>query len=520
MVPRKISWRFLLLLLVIGLGLWARIYQFWEVPGDINQDEAFAGYEAYSLLLSGKDSHGYAFPVYLTAWGSGMNALNTYLMIPFVALFGLHTWVIRLPQLIVGCLSIPVTYLTMKRLSDGRMALFTTFFLSIAPWHIMLSRWGLESNLAPGFLLFGFYFFLKGVDNPRFFLLSALLYGISLYSYATIWLVVPLTISLQLFYCFHTRRLKCSRYLLASGVLLFLLAMPLLLFLLINLDYMEEIRLPFLSVPRLLYMRFGDISSYNIKGKLYRLFQIMLYQTDGLPWNSAEGFGMFYLCSLPFFIIGLLTTVVHLVKTLRTREYTPIVMLLPQLMAGILLGSLCDGNINRLNSLFMPVILLIGYGIISVFDLVHKYLFLMPTLFYLYMFISFESFYFNDYATDISFYFCKGLELATGKALEMEGTIYVDPHVSWPRILFFSSIDPDKFRNTVEYSNYPNAFLDASTFGSFRFGFPDEDPDASAVYILDNRYVMSDFELAGFQKESYGYYMVAWHDGRTLGEND
>lgn len=39
------------------------------------------------------DSSGYRFPVYLTAWGSGMNALNTYLMIPFMAVFGAEVWV-------------------------------------------------------------------------------------------------------------------------------------------------------------------------------------------------------------------------------------------------------------------------------------------------------------------------------------------------------------------------------------------------------------------------------------------
>ena len=173
MKTKKLSWQTAAMFLIAALALFARIYQFGRIPGDINQDEAFAGYEAFSLLVSGKDSHGYSFPVYLTAWGSGMNALNSYLMIPFIALFGLRTWVIRLPQLIVGSLSIPVAYLTMKRLCDVKTALFSAFFLAIAPWHIMLSRWGLESNLAPGFLLFGFFFFLKGLDNSRFFMLSA-----------------------------------------------------------------------------------------------------------------------------------------------------------------------------------------------------------------------------------------------------------------------------------------------------------------------------------------------------------
>jgi hypothetical protein len=90
---------------ILLLGTFARVYMFGSVPGDINQDEAFAGYNAYTLLHHAADSYGYRLPVYLTAWCSGMNALESYLMIPFVALFGMHVWVIRLPMLLVGLLS-------------------------------------------------------------------------------------------------------------------------------------------------------------------------------------------------------------------------------------------------------------------------------------------------------------------------------------------------------------------------------------------------------------------------------
>ena len=92
--------------LILAIGIFARVFRFGLVPGGINQDEAFAGYEAWALLNYGIDTAGYHNPVYLTAWGSGMNALESYLMMPFIALFGLKVWVIRLPQLIVSCMSL------------------------------------------------------------------------------------------------------------------------------------------------------------------------------------------------------------------------------------------------------------------------------------------------------------------------------------------------------------------------------------------------------------------------------
>lgn len=86
---KNLDYEKILFILIMAAGLFIRLWQFGNVPDGVNQDEAFAGYEAYSILHYGKDSFGYHMPVYLTAWGSGMNALNSYLMIPFIAVFGL-----------------------------------------------------------------------------------------------------------------------------------------------------------------------------------------------------------------------------------------------------------------------------------------------------------------------------------------------------------------------------------------------------------------------------------------------
>lgn len=55
-------------LLILLIGIAARIFRFGITPGGINQDEAFAAREAWSLLHFGVDSFGYHWPMYLTAW--------------------------------------------------------------------------------------------------------------------------------------------------------------------------------------------------------------------------------------------------------------------------------------------------------------------------------------------------------------------------------------------------------------------------------------------------------------------
>lgn len=132
---------------IIAAGCAVRLFALGSIPCGLNQDEAFAGYNAWALLHYGVDSSGYHNPVYFTAWGSGMNALESYLMIPFVALFGTGTAVLRLPQALMACLSLICVYDLGKHISGRRFALCAVAVLATSPWHIMMARWALESNL-------------------------------------------------------------------------------------------------------------------------------------------------------------------------------------------------------------------------------------------------------------------------------------------------------------------------------------------------------------------------------------
>ena len=496
-----------LLLLILALGLFTRSWLFGAVPGDINQDEAFAGYEAWSLLTTGADTAGYRFPVYLTAWGSGMNALESYLMLPFIALFGLKVWVIRLPQLLVGLFSIWVLYLTARRMLGERAGLFATFLLAVCPWHVLLSRWGLESNLAPGFLLFGLYFFLRGLENSRLFLLSALFYGLSLYAYATIWPFVPLLIGLQLVYCALCGQLKADRYLLFSGAVLGALALPLLLFLAVNFGLMEEIRTPVLSVPRLLYMRSEEISFRNIPENLKNLLSILLRQSDGLPWNSAGRFGLLYPISMPFALLGLAIALRQVIRA--RRGYRPEMLLLMNLLAGLLLGALIRVNVNRVNIIFLPLVMLAALGLSWLDGKAGNRVLPAAAAVYTAFFVCFVGYYFTDYRQEIRSSFSFGLEAAIETAEAEEGPIYVSERILYPCVLLFSQTPAEEFRETVRYRNYPAAFLQVASFGRYVFLYEEAAPEPGAVYILDNWSDLAAFLNAGFELKQIGYYKVA-----------
>ena len=499
--------------MILALGIFARAFRFGLVPGGINQDEAFAGYEAWALLNYGIDTAGYHNPVYLVAWGSGMNALETYLMMPFIALFGLKVWVIRLPQLIVSCLSLWVVYLLVRRTVNERAGLMAMFMLAICPWHIIMSRWGLESNLAPGFLLFGLYFFVCALDKPRYMLLSALMYGLSLYTYATIWVYVPAMLLVQLIYCMASKRLRFDKWLCLSGVLLAALAVPLLLFLAVNYGYIDEIRTPLFSIPRLLYMRSSEISLDGKRAKLKLLWKIFIEQNDGEIWNSPMRFGLFYYISMPFAILGIFFCIRQVIACVKRHEFCPEALLLVQFFMCLPQCVLVSANVTRINILFIPLIVFIALGGYFLSTLSHRCVLAGITAVYAALFVGFECYYFTEYDRDIRVNFSYGLEDALDVAVEKADTVYIGQNGAYyTKVLFYAEEPVDEFRSTVQYLDYPAAFLQAQSFGRFRF-YPDlYSPEDDAAYVMT---ADSDYSMLlerGFTVEYHGAYIVAYKE--------
>lgn len=482
---KKITPYTCIIILLLAAGIFVRGYMLGDVPGGINQDEAFGAYEAYSILRYGVDSSGYVFPVYLNTWGSGMSALNSYLMMPFIAVFGLHTWVTRIPQFLTACFTLYITYRLLLKLFNRKAALVGLFFLAICPWHIMMSRWGLDCNLAPGFLLFGFYFFVLAVERPKYYVLSALFYGLSLYCYSTVWPIVPLMIFLQLLYLLYTKKLHFSRYVVFAVVLLVLLALPLILFMLINYGYMEEIKTSFFSIPKLTAIRKEDIYFYNKRQNLKNLISIIWGQNDGLYWNSTAEFGLYYgKWAIIFAVIGFLYCCRNALKSIWKRVYDATVLLLFPFLCAAFLGCLIGVNVNRINCIHLPVILFVAIGIYVTMSFLmgrlKKYSKVVPVVFAAIgcvCFLRFEYFYFTEYKENIGNIFQEGLGDAVDYAMELaddEEKIFVDSVFLYPKILFYSKIPVTEYLNTVEYVNYPSEFLSLYSCGQFYFGIPEE----------------------------------------------
>lgn len=143
------------LIIFLLLGVVLRFYKLGQVPAGFFSDEAAVGYNAYSLLETGKDEFGKTWPFFFTSFGEGKLPLYVYQALPSVAIFGLNEFASRFPGAFFGSLTIVVLYFFTKevlawvlvkprdkfeQLLSAWLPLFSSLVLALMPWHIHFSR--------------------------------------------------------------------------------------------------------------------------------------------------------------------------------------------------------------------------------------------------------------------------------------------------------------------------------------------------------------------------------------------
>lgn len=372
---KRISAEGIVLVLILLAGCLVRLAALDKSPLGLHQDEAYSAYNAWSVMHYGVDSYGYVRPVYYTVWGSGMNVLYSWLTMPFLALLGTTVQAIRLPQAILGCLSIPVVYGLGKEMLDARTGLLFAGILAINPWHIQQSRFGLESALAVPCFLFSMYFLCRYLNGKRRSVWGAAFFaGLTLYSYALTWILVPGVLILCLI--FFRKRFCFDRRLLGAALLLFGMAVPLLLFLAVNFDWIPEIRTGVFSVPKLPALRTGEmeLSLSAFKRRFLWLVAMLWAQHDDMWWITSETAGSYYYISTPFILIGLLWHMKLLIDRVRKKRALPLTFLMAIWFAVAFAEGCCIdlAKYHKVNYLHIPVIFYGCLGIICVLKLLYR----------------------------------------------------------------------------------------------------------------------------------------------------
>src|SRR4030042_2816979 len=182
-----------------------RFYQLGQNPPSLDWDEASLGYNAYSLLKTGKDEYGNTWPISIRSFNDYKPPLYTYISIPFIAIFGLTEFSVRLPSVISGVIAVAVLYFITKELFSNHLnsspyfkkmnsiPIISALLLCISPWHIQFSRVAFEANLALTCFMVAVLYLIKALKRPNnmWFTISSIFFVLTMYTYHSTRLIVP-----------------------------------------------------------------------------------------------------------------------------------------------------------------------------------------------------------------------------------------------------------------------------------------------------------------------------------------
>lgn len=377
---------FIIVFLLTIIGGLLRFWGFTKNPPQLNIDEVSFGYNAYSILKTGRDEYGKFLPLTFKSTGDYKNPVPVYLLVPSIAVFGLNEFAVRFPTTLIATISIPFFFLFFLKLTKkSSVALAATALLTFSPWHIYYSRYLYEPLLAIFFVSVGVYLFMKMLEGSRLSIFfSAFFFILSIYTSFSDRLFVPFLI-LTLLWLYREKIKNKKRAIIFFLATTAIMAIPLLyrtffgpdstragmVFLTKDIDYTRYVLLnevkfvsgfwATLTKPFLLLF-------FWIKRFLNYIQPSFLFFTGlNMTTLGSYGLGIANLFELPFLIFGL----IELIKNKIPYKW----LIILWFILGIFPASLTNNEQSPGRTLLIlpPLILLSGYGAIAFFQWISKF---------------------------------------------------------------------------------------------------------------------------------------------------
>lgn len=317
---------FLTLILITLLAFVLRFFKVTEIPPALNWDEISIGYNAYSVLKTGKDEWGQFLPMHFKAYGEFKLPAQIYLSIPGINFFGLNELGVRVTPVIYGTLTVLVMFFLGKNLFKSNLAgLVSSFLLAVSPWHIQLTRASFESSLAAFFITVGIWFLIKGFKEQKWLVISMIPFALSVFTYNSARIFTPLFL-LAILFIYRKSLVKFRKIVIFSIIIFAFLLLPLTPFLIsgergaryklvsitddpgliprIN-ENRGNSKLP-KPLPRLIHNKITYVSFYFGKNYLAHFTPQFLF-LSGAPHRQhhVQNIGQLYLFQAPLLLIGL-----------------------------------------------------------------------------------------------------------------------------------------------------------------------------------------------------------------------
>ncbi len=515
--------------IILVITYFTRLYRLTEYPPHLTIDEVSIGYNAFSILKTGKDEWGIPFPISFRSVGDYKAPVLVYLTVPFVWLLGLNEWSVRLPVAIFSAFNIFLLwYLTRRHIFNQKYSLLsylTALLFSLSPWLIVFSRSGFEAVLALTFLLANLLFLFEFRKSGRllhFFFMFVFAY-LSAITYHSTKIVVPL---LNIFFILADYRyfLHCLTgwyrkdkvSLLITGVLFFGVTFFFvqnfiigpgasragMTFLSKDYDYTNGLLPKFSYHPLASFTSIIGLAGLWFK-RFMEYFSANFYLGNGLGLSTPgwPGQGVILAIEYPFLLIGfwLLLSSKKFFNASITESFVTRILLVWFLLS-FLPASITNNSQHSLRTLnVVPVIsILIALGLTQCLGAVRtntmKHLLLVLVIAgYLFGIVRFMDFYTLHYPVELSetrSFGWKQVAIFAGEHHGEYDRVYVDPQfgtqgpytygVPFLYFLFYSQYDPNI------YNSDPRRKLGGSDFDNYLFtpiNWPDIDHGQDNLYI-------------------------------------
>lgn len=387
----------LILIIILSISFATYIYKIDKIPPGLTWDEAALGYNAFSVLKTGHDEHGAFLPLIFKSFGDYKPGLYVYATIPFVAIFGLSELSVRLASVFSGVFALIGIYLLTNILFDISFKIkkinltpghFVAFSLAFMPWHFHYSRGAWESNLSATITLFALYFWIKFLKGKGNLYPSIILSLLTLLTYQSAKMLTPLLFLSTLIFLFPKNPLKKIKNIFSNKkdlILSSLIILSILLFYLYTFTSSTSNRLTRLSIfnfhPQItqeqIFLSFDNkaLSQFFYSEKLtlirsissryfYHLSPSVLFYKGAveLVRESLPATGLLHQIDFVWIFLGI-------IFILKQKNKQSFLIIISWLLLSPIPSSLTLSEYSATRSLFLtvPLAILIGFGIYSLF---------------------------------------------------------------------------------------------------------------------------------------------------------
>lgn len=483
----------IILILILILGLFLRLFHLDSRPLGFTWDEAALGYNAYSLLQTGRDEHAQRLPLVFKSFGDYKPGLYVYSAVPVIQFLGLTEFATRLPSAIFGTLLIIIVYLLTRNL-------FAPFLLAINPWAMHFSRGAWEANLNLLLVTLAVLLFIK-----KNYLTSALFFGLTFWAYQGAKFFTPaIIISLIIIYR------PVVKSLLKPLLLLLLLLLPVVVGI-----SSQSGRLKVFSVfsyvrPNSAISEILRQDNSSVKNLTYYLFHSeLLDQSRGIVQRYLNHFSPRFLFvdgdwsnprhSTPFYgylhYPEILTLIIGLYYLLRSKNPASKILLVWLLLAP-LPAAFSRDLVSGVRSLPMviPLVIISGIGLSKIPRYI--FLFIFFVIYFLDLYFVHSPFYFSQYWLTP---YKHAIELVNNNISSFNRVVFTNtlgqPYIF---VLFYNQVDPGIFWTRSQRIDNPVGDVgEVNNFDKYAFmrvDWPARRGDTSTIFV-GNQYELPEQDM-------------------------